>query len=113
MLDKITINFLIYLKSKPNITMNEYFNYFENKKVSPWVIVQTFIFLTKNNYIFQKDNAIYPTIETEILINYLQENKRSNFFYNHILPYIHDFFIYILGLLSPILIQLIKSILKL
>lgn len=113
MLDKTTVNFLIYLNSKSRITMNEYFDYFESKKISPWITVQTFLYLTRNNYIHKNDNFIYPTIETEFLTNYLSENRRTSIFYNYILPYIHEFFIYILGLLTPLLIQLIKNILKL
>lgn len=113
MLDKTTIDFLIFLRNKSKISINDYFKYFKSKKTNNWITINTFIFLNQNGFILKKGNYIYPSFETEILINQLNENKRSAFFYNHVLPYIQNIIIYLLGLLSPLLTQWLLKLLNL
>lgn len=112
MLDKTIIKFLKFLIQEQKLSVNLYLQYCKDNKINRWYTVQMYIFLKKNEYIQLKDNFMYPTFITEIAINNYKDNKFSNFLNNFIFPYIHDFFIFVLGLAAPYLLELLKQIIS-
>ena len=111
MLDKATYNFLSFLVDKHSISHSEYFDYHEKHKTDKWDTVQMYIYLLEHNYILVKNDKIHFTYQTEIIVKYYKEHKFNSFFTTHILPYIQQIVIFLLGLLSPYLIGIISHIL--
>ena len=112
MLDKNTINFLKYLNKLEQISMNDYFDYCQNHKLSKMTTVRMYCYLLDKNYFFIKSQKIYPTYQTTMLLNNLHDSKLENFFTNHLLPYIQQIVIFILGLLAPYLLKCLEQITK-
>ncbi len=112
MLDKKTYKFLIFLVNNNSITHEEYFDYHKKHKTNKWITIQMYIFLLNNGYIYVKDDKIYYSYQTNIIINYYKENKLSNIFTNYILPYIQQLFIFLIGLLTPYLLKTLQHILE-
>ncbi len=112
MLDTKTYKFLDYLVNKTTITHKEYFEYHRKHKTNNYETIQMYVYLLNNNYIMLRDDKIHYTYQTNVIVKYYKENKLNNIFINHILPYIHEFFIFLIGLLTPYLLQIIKYILK-
>lgn len=115
MLDKRSIEFLRCLVDAGCMYMYEYFNYFSLLNNSSYELASKYCyFLAKQGYINIKDDkVITPTFQTQTFLNYLDESKFNNFFVIHILPYIQQLMIFILGLSTPFLLKTLKKILEL
>lgn len=112
MLDKISIDFLKYLISVDSVRKFEFYNYFAKHKISYKLAKNYYFYLIKEGFIKTNKNHItYPTFKTKLYLNYLNKSKIKNFFVIYILPYIQQFIIFLLGLLAPYLLKLIKQIL--
>ena len=112
MLDNKTYKFLKYLVKVDSISHSQYFDYHKKHKTNKWETIQMYIYLLNNGYIYVKNNKINYSYQTNVIISYYKENRLSNIFINYLLPYIHQFFIFLIGLLTPYLLQVIEHILK-
>lgn len=112
MLDKTTIKFLEHLNEVNKLKRTDFFNYFEEKNIHFFKIIELFSYLKSNNFMIESNDYIYSTQITTMYLNSLSENRKYNFYINHISPYIQQIIIYLLGLLSPYLIKFLEQILK-
>ena len=111
-LDKTCINFLKYLLMMEKIKHYEFYNYFYVKKINQRLANKYLSHLFKEGYIKKYKQYIVPTLKTRIFFENLEKSKFKSFITIHILPYIQQTLIFILGLLSPYLLKILKNILE-
>lgn len=113
MLDKTCIKFLKYLLMMERIKKYELFNYFSMANKIEYEVAYNYCqYLLKERYIKYKNQFIVPTFKTRVFFKHNEESKLKQIFVVWFLPYIQQFVIFILGLLAPYLIEMLKHILK-
>ncbi len=113
MLDKNCIKFLKYLLIMEKIKFFEFFNYFSVNKINYELAKNYQKYLFKEGYIkLVRNDFIVPTFKTKIFFKYNEESKFNKIFVTHFLPYIQQFVIFILGLIAPYLLKILKYIAK-
>lgn len=113
MLDNNCIKFLKYLSDVREIKDFEFFNFFSvnnidfesAKNYQKYLLEEDYIRLVKNDF-------IVPSFRTTIFFTHDKESKFKNIFVTYLLPYIQEFTIFILGLITPYLIKILEQILK-
>ena len=111
-LNKTCIQFLKYLLMMDKIKYYEFYNYFYVKKINYTLANKYLSHLFKEGYIKKNKKYISPTLKTKIFFENLEKSKFKSFIIVHILPYIQQTLIFMLGLLTPYLLKLLKDILK-
>ena len=111
-LDKTTFKFLKYLVASGKIDKEYYFVYCDKNNIDKITSIRMYSYLLSNQYIQTQGKNIFPSFLAEMIVNYVKENKLNSFFINHILPYIQQLFIFLLGLSTPYILKGIKQIIQ-
>lgn len=111
MLNKSCIKFLEYLLTVENIKLFEFFNYFSVNNIDYKTAKNYLKYLINEGYIkIIKKTYVIPTFKTKIFFLCNQETKLNKIFITYFLPYIQQFTMFLLGLITPYLLKILKYI---